>query len=175
MADVADVVPSAVDQDGNLVIWWVEAIADPTAVEAADELGAVTSFRITHSFTTDGFPLDSSQEKTTDERLGLYVLLESLGKVTISFGDGITYVDSSAAGSAAIVLKPTAPATSKSGYFVVRQGVPNATVAAAAQKATVYPVTLGQPRRGPINGQGKFTWKQQVILTGPPVESTFAA
>lgn len=173
MADVADVVPPAVDQSGNTVIWWVDTIADTAAVKAATELGAVTSFRVTHSFTTDGFPLDSTQEKTTDDRLALYTLLESLGKVTISFGDGIVYVDSTAASSAAVVLKPTG--TSKSGYFVVRPNLPNTTLAAATQKGTVYPVTLGPQRRGPINGQGKFTWKQQVILTGPPVETTFAA
>lgn len=175
MADQIDTVPPAVDQSGNTVIWWVETISDLAAVKAATEIGAVGSFRITHSFTPDGFPLDSTQEKSTDERLALLETLESLGKVSTTFGDGLTYVNSSAAGSAAVVLKPTAPATSKSGYFVVRRNVPNATIATAAQKGTVYPVTLGPQRHGPLNGQGKFNIKQQVVLTAPPVETTFAA
>lgn len=175
MADAADTVPSALDQAGNLVIWWVETIADKAAPKAATELGAATSYRITHSFTPDGFPLDSTQEKQTDDRLALIDTLESLGKVQTNFGDGLTYVDSSAVGSAAVVLKPTAPATSKSGFFVVRSNVPNSTLAAASQKVTTYPVTLGPQRRGPVNGTGKFTWKQQVVLTGPPVEGTTAA
>ena len=175
MADAADVVAPAVDQSGNTVIWFVATIADLTAPKAATELGAATSYRITHSFTPDGFPLDSTQEKQTDDRLALIDTLESLGKVQTNFGDGLTYVDSSAVGSAAVVLKPTAPATSKSGFFVVRSNVPNSTLAAASQKVTTYPVTLGPQRRGPVNGTGKFTWKQQVVLTGPPVEGTTAA
>ena len=176
MADVRNGVPPAVDQSGQTVIWFVGGtIADLTAVKAATELGAATSFDVTYSFTPDGFPLDSTQEKTTDDRLTLVDTLESLGKVSTNFGDGVTYVDSAAAGSAAVVLKPVSPATTKSGFFVVRPGVPYGTLATAAQKGTVYPVTLGPQRRGPVNGQGKFLWKQQVVLTAPPVETVFAA
>ena len=179
MADAPDVVAPAVDQSGNTVIWWVPAtpgIADLAAVKAATELGAATTFRITHDFTPDGFPLDSTQEKSTDDRLALVDTLESLGKIVTTFGDGITYVDTqAAAGRATVVLKPSGGASSISGFFVVRPNVPNSTVAAAAQKGTVYPVTLGKQRRGPITGSGKFTYKQQVVLTGPPVETTFAA
>ena len=175
MPDVRNGVPAAIDQSGNTVIWWVATIADRTAVKAATELGAATSSDVTYSFTTDGWPLDSTQEKTPDERLTLVDVLESLGKVQTNFGDGIQYVDSAAVSSAAVVLKPVAPATSKSGFFVVRTGVDYNVLAAAGQKGTVYPVTLGQQRRGPIDGNGKFRWKQQVVLTAPPVETTFAA
>lgn len=176
MADVRYNVPPAVDQTAMTVIWWVGgAIADLTAVKASTELGAATSYDITYSFTPDGFPLDSTQEKLTDDRLTLQDTLESLGKVSTNFGDGITYVDSATATAAATVLKPVSPATTKSGFFVVRPGVAYATLAATGQKGTIYPVTLGPQRRGPINGQGKFTWKQQVVLTAPPVETTFAA
>lgn len=176
MADVRNGVPPAVDQQNNTVIWFVGgSIADKTAVKAATELGAATSYDVTYSFLTDGFPLDSTQEKTTDDRFTLMNTLEALGKVLINFGDGIRYVDSTQAGSAAVVLKPVAPATTLSGSFVVRTGIDYNTLAAAGQKGTVYPVTLGAPRRGPIDGSGKFTWKQQVVLSGVPVETTFAA
>ena len=176
MADVAEVAPPpAVDQLGNMTIWWVATIADTAAVKASTELGAATSFRVTYSFLSGGFPVDSTQAKSTDERLGLLDVLESLGGITTTFGDGIEYVDSTTPGSAAVVLKPTAPATSKTGYFVVRPGIPQSTLAAASQVGTVYPVTLGKPRRGTLDNQGKFRWKQQVVLTAPPVETTFAA
>lgn len=176
MADVAEIAPPpAVDQMGNLTIWWVTTIADTSAVKAATELGAATSYRVTYSFVNGGFAPTSTQEKTQDERLTLLDVLESLGRKTTTFGDGLQYVDSSAAGSAAVVLKPTAPATSLSGYFVVRPNIPQGTVAAAAQKATVYPVTLGPQMRGDLDGTGKFRWKQQVVLTAPPVETVFAA
>lgn len=176
MADARNGVPPAVDMTGNTVIWWVGGtIADLSAVKAATEIGAATSSDITYSFTTDGFPLDSTQEKTQDERLTLMDVLESLGKVQTNFGDGVQYVDSpGVAGSATTVLAPTAPATSKNGFFVVRPNLPYATLAATGQKGTVYPVTVGKPRRAPI-GNGKFGWKQQVVLTAPPVETTFAA
>ena len=78
-------------------------------------------------------------------------------------------------GSATNILKPVAPATTLSGFFVVRPNVPYATLAATGQKGTVYPVTLGPQLRGPIDGTGKFRWRQQVVLTAPPVETTFAA
>lgn len=176
MADARNGVPPAVDMTGNTVIWWVGGtIADLTAAKASTEIGAATSADITYSFTVDGFPLDSTQEKTQDERLTLLDTLEALGKIQTTFGDGIQYVDSpGVAGSATAVLAPTAPATSKNGFFVVRPNVAYATLAAAAQKGTIYPVTVGKPRRAPI-GNGKFGWKQQVVLTAPPVETTFAA
>lgn len=176
MADVADVVRPAIDQSGNLTIWWVDTIADTSAVKAATELGAATSFRLTYDFTTDGFPFDSTHESNPDERLTLVEVLESLGKLTYTFGDGITYVDTpGVAGSATVVLKPTAPAISKSGYFVCRTNTPYATLAAASQKGVVIPVTLGKQRQGPLNGTGKFTRKQKVVISGPVVETTFAA
>lgn len=177
MADVAEIAPPpAVDQLGNLTIWWVPTIADTAAVKVATELGAATSFRVTYSFISGGFPVTSSQESTPDERLSLLEVLESLGKITTTFGDGLEYVDSSTANSAAVVLKPVAPATSKSGYFVVRPNIAQGTLAVVAQKGTVYPVTLGQQRRGDIaDATGKFRFKQKVVLTSPPVETVFAA
>jgi len=177
MADVADVVAPAIDQSGNTVIWWitgtVASLAAPGKVAVFD---AATTWRITHDFLPDGFPLDSTQEKSADDRLALVNTLESLGRVQVTFGDGITYVDTQAtAGRATVVLAPSGGSSSISGYFAVRPNVPNATLATSGQKGTIYPVTLGPQRRGPITGTGKFTWKQQVVLTAPPVEFTMGA
>jgi len=174
MADVADTVPPAIDQKGNTVIWFVSTIADLTAPKAATELGAVTSFRLTHSFTTDGWTLSGAQTTALDERLALATPLQSLDTLTQDFGSGVRYVDSSAAGSAAVVLKPTAPATTKSGYFVERRNVANGVVATAAQVVRSIPVTLGPQIRGPIDGTGKFTYTQQAAITGPIVEGILA-
>jgi hypothetical protein len=175
MADVADTVPPAIDQKGNTVIWFVPTIADPSAPKAATEVGAATAFRITHSLTTDGWTLTGSQTTSPDDRLALPSPLESLDTLTNTFGSGIKYVDSAAVGSAAVVLKPTAPAVTKSGYFVERRNVANGVVAAAAQAARVIPVTLGPQIPGPIDGTGKFTYTQQVAISGPIVNGVFAA
>lgn len=168
MVDVADVVPPALDVKGNLVIWWVQTIADLTAPKASTELGAVTSFRVTHSFLPGGFGLDADQAVDTDQRLGLTVDLESLGIRTDSLGM-LEYVDSTVATAAAVVLKPVAPATTKSGYFVIRRNVPNSTVATAAQKVITVPVTLGS-QIFPVNPDGKARIKQRASITGPIVE-----
>jgi len=174
MPDVVDTVPPAIDQKGNIVIWWVPAIADLTAPKASTELGAVTAFRITHSLTTDGWPLTGSQATKLDERLGLLTPLESLDTLTQTFGSGIKYADSSAASSAAVVLKLTAPATSKSGFFVERRNVSNGVLATAAQPVRSIPATVGPQIRGPLDGNGKFTYLQQVAITGPIVEGILA-
>jgi len=173
MVDVADVVPAAIDVDGTLVIWWVPAIADLAAPKAATEIGGSGAFRVTHSFTPGGFPLDGDQAKNTDPRLGLTVDLESLGKRTDTLGT-LEYVDSDAPSSAAVVLKPVAPATTKSGYFVIRRGVPNGTLAAASQKVLVVPVTLGS-QIFPVNPDGKHRIKQATSITGPIVHGVLAA
>jgi hypothetical protein len=170
MVDVADVVPAAIDVKGNLVIWWVDTIADleePTD----DEIGDGT--RITHSFTPGGFALDADQVVDTDARLGLTVDLEALGIRTDTLGM-LEYMDSVTASSAAVVLKPTPPATSKSGYFVIRPNVPNGTLVAAAQKVRTVPVTLGS-QIFPVTPDGKFHIKQRASITGPIVEGVVAA
>ena len=173
MVDVVDVVPPAVDQTGNLTVWFVPTIADMTAPKAATELGAAGAFRITYSFTSDGYAPTGDQGILTDDRLTLPQGLQSLDKVTV--GLTLKYVDSSAAGSAAVVLKPVAPATSLSGYLVERPNVPNATLAAAAQKVITRPVTLGVQIPGPRDGQGKFTYTQVAAITGPVTNGILAA
>lgn len=166
MPDVVDTVPPALDVEGNTVIWWVPTIADKAAPKAATEIGAATSFRLTHSFTTTGFALTGSQAKNPDERLALLDVLESLGKVTRSLS--LEYVDTTAAGSAAVVLQE-----GLLGNFVVRRNVSNKTLAAATQKSTVIPVTLGVQVEGELSG--KFRISQEVAITGPIVKAVFAA
>lgn len=173
MVDVIDTVPPALDVKGNLVIWWVDTLADQAAPKAATEIGAATSFRVTHSFTPGGFNLDGDQVVDTDERLALEVALESLGTRTDTLGM-LEYVDSTTASSAAVVLKPTSPATTKSGFFVIRRGVSNKTLATAAQKTLTVPVTLGS-QIFPNTSTGKFLIKQRASITGPIVPGVMAA
>jgi len=162
MADVAEglVPPPAVDQTGNLTIWWVPTIADVSAPKAATEIGAAGAFRLTYSFTEDGWDFDVSQDKNADARLTLKQPLEALGSSKISLKT-LKYVESSAAGSANVVL-----VEGTSGYFVERAGVANSSLAAAAQKVRVIPVTLGKQNPGPRDGSGKFTVVQEVAVTG---------
>lgn len=172
MVDVADVVPAAIDVKGNLVIWWVPTIADLDSPTLA-EVGGAGAARVTNSFTPGGFPLDGDQVVDTDSRLGLIVDLEALGIRTDTLGM-LEYVESDAATSAAVVLKPEPGETSKSGYFVVRRGVAFGTLATAGQDVLVIPVTLGSQIK-PIQPDGKFLIKQRSSITGPIVEGVLAA
>ncbi len=175
MPDVADTVPPAIDQTGNYVIWWVGGvIADTAAPGKVAVFDAATTFRITNSFTPSGFAFDGDTAVNADERLTLAQALESLGITSRTLGM-IEYVDSSTAGSAAVVLKPAGAATSISGYFVIRRNLPFSTLAAAAQKVTTIPVTLGPQIQVPVDGTGKFRIKQRVSITGVPVDGTMAA
>jgi len=172
MADVAEglVPPSALDQKGNTTIWWVPTIADTTAPKAATEIGAAGSFRITYSFTPGGFKLGGTQGTTKDERLGLVQALESLDTNDVTLD--LEYVESADAGSANVVLAPTAPATTKTGYFVIRTTTPNATIAAAGQKVRVVAVTIGAQNPVAIANTGKFLITQKAAMNavlGPPV------
>jgi len=161
MADQAELFggPPAADQTGNLTVWWVPTIADRLIPKASTEIGAATSYRLTYSFTTGGWALTGSQTKNPDERLTSTQDLESLGKSTAALTLG--YVDSTTAGSAAVVL-----VNGLSGYFVERRGTAQTVLAAAAQKVRVIPVTLGKQIPGPVDGSGKFTYTQEVAITG---------
>jgi len=86
----------------------------------------------------------------------------------------LEYVDSEDVKSAAVVLKPVAPAENKSGYFVVRPMVSNKILATAAQKGYVIPATVGKQLR-PVTGTGKFLVMQETVITGPVVDTVFAA
>jgi hypothetical protein len=174
MADVADVVPSAIDVKGNLVIWWVTGtITDLTAPGKVAVFDAATTFRVTHSFTPTGFALDADQVIDKDSRLGLTVDLEALGIRTDTLGM-LEYVDSTGTSSAAVVLKPTSPATSISGYFVIRRNVANTTIATSGQKVITIPVTLGSQIK-PNQPDGKFLIKQRASITGPIVEGVMGS
>jgi hypothetical protein len=174
MADVADVVPAAIDVKGNLVIWWVTGtIADLEEPGKAAVFDAATTCRVTNSFTPGGFALDADQVIDTDSRLGLTVDLEALGIRTDTLGM-LEYVDATEASSAAVVLKPSGSETSISGYFIVRRNVPYSTLATAAQKVYTIPVTLGS-QIFPVNPDGKFLIKQRASITGPIVHGVIAA
>lgn len=167
MADAVELFggPPAVDQSGNLTVWAVKTIADMNAPKLT-EIGAATSFRVTYSFTPSGWALTATQERLTDERLTSPITKEALGRSTPTLAD-LAYVDSTAAGSAAVVLADGGP-----WYFVERRNVPQTELAVVGDKVRVIKVNLGPQMPGPTDGTGKFTLVQAVAidsLTPKPV------
>lgn len=155
MADVAESTGApAVDQSGNLTVWWVPTITNPLAPKVT-EIGA--GKRITYDFVPSGWNPDGDQEITKDDRLTKKQSAEALGTVSRSLS--LEYVESTAADSATALLVEDG-----SGYFVERRGVANSTLIAAGQKVNVYPATVGAQIAVPADGTGKFRIKQKAAL-----------
>lgn len=154
--------PPAVDQEGNLTIWWVPTIADPLAPKLT-EIGGTGAGRITYSFTEDGYNLTVPQERKDDNRLTSPQRRQALGRTTPTLDD-LKYVDSTDTKSAAALLAPTGTNTSKSGYLVERRGTSQKSLAAVGDKVRVIQVTVGVQAPGPTTGEGKFTLTQGVAV-----------
>lgn len=167
MVDVAEIVggPPAIDQSGNLTIWWVPAIANPQTGVTLAEIGAVTAFRLTYSFLPGGWNLTMPQDKEDDDRLTSPQRKQALGKVNPDLAD-LAYVDSDAPGSAAVVLKLAPGELTKKGYFVERRNVAQTVLATAAQKVRIIGVSLGVQGPGPTQGTGKFSILQSAVVEG---------
>lgn len=157
MVDVAETVggPPAVDQTGNLTLWWVDTISNPD-VPTEVEIGA--GKRITYSLTADGWSPSAPQERVEDPRLTSPQRKEAFGVSTPTLGD-LVYVDSTDVASAAVVL-----AAETSGYIVERRGISNPTLIDADQKVRVWKVTLGREAPGPVSGSGKFTLLRPIVV-----------
>ena len=136
MADVAELFsgPSAIDQTGNLTVWAIAGRTVSQSAPSAALLGGATCYRVTYSFTTGGYVLTAPQVKNPDERHSSPQDRQSLGKITPDLAD-LSYVDSSDAGSAAVVL-------AAGGLFqlIERRNTPQTALAAAAQKVRVVNV-----------------------------------
>jgi hypothetical protein len=156
MPDVIELPPPAVDQSGNLTIFWVSTIADVNAPKVAE---IKAGKRITYSFTENGWQPSGDQETVKDPRLTLPQDLESFGKKTK--GLTVQYVDSTEANSASVIL-----VEGEAGYFVERRLAPNPTDVAAGQKVRVWPVVLGEQAPDQPTGTGKFTTTQKTALSG---------
>ena len=159
MADVAELFggPPAVDQNGNLTIWAVKTPLASLAAPKVTELGGATAFRITYSFVSGGWVLTMPQSKNADPRLLAPVVKESLGVLTPALAE-LKYVDSAAAGSAAVVL------TEGLWDFVERRNIDQKVVATVGQPVRAMRLNLGPQVPGPTDGAGKFSLTQAVAI-----------
>lgn len=160
MPDVAEAFggPPAVDQSGNLTIWVIAGRTIDKAAPSAALLGGAACYRITYSFTTGGYTLTAPQEILPDERLTSPQDKQALGKISPALAP-LAYVDSTTAGSAAVVL-------AAGGLFQIieRRNVAQTVLAAAVQKVRVIDVNLGTQAPGPTDGTGKFTITQVAAI-----------
>lgn len=162
--------PEGVDAQGNESVIFVPDLADPTAPTVTELTGATA---INLSCALRGFEPTAAQASVQDIRLCSREVYESPGRVTPTIND-ITYVyDPQAAGQAdATNAHYDTLVQGITGYLVDRRGLDARTVDILAdQIVDVYPVTLGQQRRVPVDPSaegGKFEVIQKPFVTGPP-------
>jgi hypothetical protein len=160
MADGLDPVPASQQSDGRWKIGFVPSgTGTPNPLSIA-VLKAATSFNMTYSFTPDGFAYAVTQASVEDKRLTLTQDLSRPGKTSETLEN--KYVETLAAGSASVVLKPNT-----AGYFVVRRGVDNATDWAVGQIVDVISIIAGAQRPDAPTENGLDTITQAQFITAP--------
>lgn len=152
-------VPASSASDGRWRITDVPAGSNALSVAI---LNGGTAKPITYSLTPDGFAWETAEATVEDKRLTLTQDLSRPGKTTETLE--LTYVDSTDAGSAAVLLT-----AGKEGKFTVRRGVDNATTHTVGQKADVISYQLGVQRPQAPTENGLDLIKQTVYITAPTV------
>lgn len=170
--------PESVSSIGRDGWWFVPTVANKAAMTVA-EAGAAGALQINLAF-RPGFGATTETTKVADPRHGSTKSYESFGVSTDSLPD-IVWIDRPQDANAAVTAKHRDMLPQgTSGYFVNRRGLgsssENTAAWAAAQRYTLYPVTLGpQTEQAPEEGGGPLTYTQPVIVTGPVVKGTVAA
>lgn len=133
----------ATPADGNVAVWFVPAIADPSAPTVAELTGAGV-VDLSCYLTGDGLALSVDQATISDERLCSTQVYGQPGRKT--FTASVTYIDNTNSDNetdsneaADTLIEGT------SGYLVTRRGLPYEVAPAADQKVSVWPIGAGMP------------------------------
>ena len=145
--------------DGNGLVLWVPAIANPAAPTVA-ELTAGTVKPLTYALAPDGFDHQTSVATITSGRYTLAQALESDGIITDTVVVKYVYKnDLSDTASSTLV-----PGTE--GFIVKRLGVENGAAVAAGQKVTVIPVKCSIRTDVPPTQNTELMKSQKLNVTG---------
>lgn len=170
--------PESVSSIGRDGWWFVPTVSNKAAMTVA-EASAAGALQINLAF-KPGFGASTETGKVPDPRHGSTKTYESFGVSTDSLPD-IEWIDRPQDANAAVTAKHRDMLPQgTSGFFVNRRGIgsssENAVAWTAAQRYTLYPVTLGpQTEKASEEGGGPLTYTQPVIVTGPVVKGTVAA
>lgn len=152
--------PASVVNDGNHLLLWVSAIADPAAPTVA-ELNA--GLDLTCYLTDSGWTPGMSEERVPDNRICTNQNYSLPGRLT--FAPNISYVSSPAV-SADDEARTTLTSGSE-GHLVWRPLVDYTTAVAANDKVNVYPVQLGEQEFADPTMNTPGTVVQQLHLRPP--------
>lgn len=147
--------PASQGSTGNWRITYVPTGSNP--LSAAILVGG-TSKDLTYGFTPDGFNRTFNENVVEDARLTMSQVLSRPGTYTEALE--VKYVESTTSGSPSVVLTE-----GLEGFIVIRRGVPNSTVFAAAQKVDVLTFIAGKRKNDPPVANGLDTISQTLYLT----------
>jgi len=128
--------------DGNGLVLWVPAIADPSKPKLS-ELTAASVVKLTYGLTPDGFAHDTSVATITSGRFTLKQVIEADGKITDTVE--VKYVWQ---GTEDDIVRTTLTYNTE-GFIVKRLAVANEVAIEADQLVTVIPVRCGLIRDVP--------------------------
>lgn len=157
---VLETVPAGVVSDGNGLVLFVPAIANPAAPTVA-ELTAVGVKKLTYSITGDGYTHGTTVNTVTSERLTLAQVLQYDGSVTDDLE--IKYVYTNSAGDVVRLALPQG----QTGFIVERWAVANEVAIAAAQLVDVIPIKASLQRKDAPAKNAELTRTQKLNVTGP--------
>ena len=154
-----ETVPAGLPSDGQALILFVPAIANPAA-PTVSELTAGTVKKLTYSATGDGYKHDVTINKVRANRFTLPQEIQYDG--TIVDDITITYAYTNTAGDVVRLALPTGT----TGFVVERWAVANETAVAAAQIVDVIPIRASIPLKdAPVRNQ-ELTRTQVLNVTG---------
>lgn len=154
-----ETVPLGLPSDGQALILFVPAIANPAAPTAA-ELTAGTVKKLTYSATGDGYKHDVTINKVRANRFTLPQEIQYDGTIVDDLS--ITYAYTNTAGDVVRLALPTGT----TGFIVERWAVANEVAVAAAQIVDVIPFRASIPLKdAPVRNQ-ELTRTQVLNVTG---------
>lgn len=156
---VAEIVPQGTPSDGQGLVLFVPAIADPFNPTVA-ELTATGVKKLTYSITGDGYTHTVTINAVTANRLTLPQTLQYDGTEVDDLS--ITYVYTNTDSDVVRLALPRG----QEGFIVERWAVPNATEVTAGQIVDVIPITASVSlKNAPVANQ-ELTRTQRLNVTG---------
>jgi hypothetical protein len=154
-----DVQPG-VASDGNGLVVFVPAIANPAAPTVAELTGGTVK-KLTYGLTPDGFRHDSTIATITSGRYTLAQVLEIDGQITDTLEVQYVYTNDDTEDVVRTTLTPGVE-----GFIVHRLGYANEDEFAADQKVDVVPVKASIQRRVAPTANTELSIVQKLNVTG---------
>lgn len=156
----AENVPLGLPSDGQALVLFVPAIANPSTGATVAELTATGVKRLTYSATGDGYNHTVTINKIRANRFTLPQEIQYDGTIVDDLS--ITYVYTNTAGDVVRLALPTGT----TGFVVERWAVANDAAVAAAQLIDIIPIRASIPLKdAPVRNQ-ELTRTQVLNVTG---------